>query len=303
MKKLLILAAAFCGLILLPGTQSCQSSKNSTATKLLKFNLEKGKGYDYEMTMNMDQEIMGQKIQMDMSTYYSMDVEAEDNDTKTITTSIDRFKIKTGAAGFNIEVDTDKPVPAGDDSDISGEPTRMMSKIFGAIKGRKFSMKVNAEGKVVSVSGFEHMAESLADSLEIDSTERAQMISQFNTQFNGEKIGSQLERFWYIFPNKEVKVGESWQKNSQLGGELPGNYSSIYKVTEIEGDMVTLEEKTKIESDQGKMKLKGNITGTIVVDSRSGLIVTADQDMKITAETEGKSFDIAGKSRIKGKAR
>ncbi len=303
MKKIFSPALAFFLLLIGAGFESCQSSKSSTATKMLKFNLEKGKGYDYEMTMNMDQEIMGQKIQMDMATYYSMDVEGEEGEMRIINTSIDRFKIKTGAGGFTIEIDTDKPVPAADDSGNSGDPTRMMSKLFGAIKGKKFSMKVNPEGKVVQVSGFEHMGESIADSLEIDSTERAQLISQFNKQFNGEQIGGQLDRFWYIFPNKEVKVGDSWQKSSDISGELPGKYNSTYKVTEIEGDMVTLDEKTKIDSDQGKMKLKGEVNGTIVVDSRSGLVVNADQEMKITAEAEGKSFDIVGKSKIKGKAR
>ena len=58
--------------------QSCQSTKSSTASKMLKFNFEKGKGYDYEMITSMDQDIMGQKIQMDMTAYYSMEVAEDD---------------------------------------------------------------------------------------------------------------------------------------------------------------------------------------------------------------------------------
>ena len=52
---------------------------------MLKFNFEKGKGYDYEMIINMDQEIMGQTMKMDMTTYYSMDVSEDDGSIKTIT--------------------------------------------------------------------------------------------------------------------------------------------------------------------------------------------------------------------------
>ena len=285
------------------GFESCQSTKTSTATKKLKFDLEKGKGYDYEMIMNMDQEIMGQKIQLDMSTYYSMEVEADSADTKTITTSIDRFKMKGGTGGFVFEVDTDMPIQESTDSTDKENPLKMVNKIFAAIRGQKFTMKVNAEGKVTDVRGFENMAQTLMDSMDLPEDKKDEMQKQFDSQFNGDEIKGQMERFWYIFPNKEVKVGDSWEKNSVMGGKLPGKYNSTYKVKEIEGDMVTLEEKTKVESEEVKMKLSGDITGTIVVDSRSGLVVSAKQDMKLTASAGGMSFDIKGKTQIKGKAR
>ena len=306
MKKYALLVLVF-ATACIAGFESCQSSKSAAATKMLKFDLENGKGYDYEMILNMDQEIMGQKMQMDMSTYYSMDVNAEDSGIKTITTKIDRFKLKTTVAGFNLEVDTDNPpvLSGSDPTDTSsvGNPLEMVNKLFGAIKGRKFSMKVNPEGKVVSVSGFEDMAAALVDSMNVDPSEREKVMKEFDKQFNGEQIKEQMERFWYIFPNKEVKVGDSWQKSTKRSGEMPGNYNSTYEVKEIEGDMVTLSEITKVDSEQQAMNLKGEITGTIVVDSRYGLVVSANQDMDLTATAEGKSFKIKGKSKIKGKAR
>jgi hypothetical protein len=114
---------------------------------------------------------------------------------------------------------------------------------------------------------------------------------------------SQMGRMFYIFPNKDVKVGDSWEKISDVSGDMAGKYNSTYKVTDIEGDMVTLSENTKVESSEEKVNMKGKIMGTIVVDSRSGLVVTADQDMTISTEVEGKSFDIRMKTKIKGKAR
>ncbi len=303
MKKIALLGAAILTLSLLIGFEACQSSKTSTSTKLLKFNLEKGKGYDYEMTMNMDQEIMGQPIQMDMSTYYSMEVDADDGTTKTISTSIDRFKMKTAAAGFNLEVDTDNPVTSTLDSSGKDDPFKMVSKLFGAIKGKKFTMKVDAEGKISDITGFENMGQALVDSLDLPAEEKDKMRQQFDKQFNGDQVRSQLERFWYIFPNKEVKIGDTWNRTMDLNGDMPGKYNSTYKVTEIEGDIVTLDEKTKVDSEQEKMKLTGDITGTIVVDSKLGLVVSANQDMNMKAEASGMSFDIKGKIKIKGKAR
>jgi hypothetical protein len=237
-----------------------------------------------------------------MTTYYSMDG-GEEAGSRTINASFERFKMKTAVSGINLDIDTDKPI-IGDTADLEKNPMEAMNKVFGAIKGQQFIMKVNAEGKITEVKGFENMAKNIADSLELSEQERAEMMKEFDGQFNAGEITKSLERFWYIFPNKEVKVGDSWDKVTEVEGKLPAKYRSTYKVTEIEGDMVTLEESSKIESKEGGLiSLTGDVTGTIVVDSRYGLVVTADQDMKMKASAQGMSFDIRGKSKIKGKAR
>jgi len=303
MKKITIILTAIISLAFFSGFEACQSSKSSTAGKMLKFNLENGKGYDYEMTVNMDQEIMGQQMKMDMTTYYSMDVSGGDAGDKTISASFERFKMKTAVGGMSIDVDTDQPSTTFE-LEKDKDPVEAVKKVFGAIKGRKFVMKVNAEGKITNVQGFENMSKSIADSMGLNEEEKAEMMKEFDGQFNADEITKSLERFWYIFPNKEVKVGDSWDKVTEVGGKMPGKYKSTYKVTEIEGDMVTLEENSKIESKEGEMiSLTGDVTGTLVVDSRSGLVVTADQDMNMKASAQGMSFDIKGKSKIKGKAR
>ncbi len=283
--------------------QSCQSSKNSTASKMLKFNLEKGKGYDYEMIMNMD---VGSMMQMDMTNYYSMDVVADDGGTKTISTTYDRFKMKMNSMGMNLEVDTDKPLPSmGDDEKdpMKKDPLKIMNKVMSAIKGRKFLMKIDAEGKVLEVSGFEEMAKSIADSFHLDADKRKEVEEEFSKQFNEKSMRDQFERVLYIFPNKEIKVGDSWKRTTTPGGEVGGTYHSTYKVTDIEGDMVTIDEESTIDGDTKGVTLKGKITGTMVVNSKTGLVVTADQDMDMTVGTGDMTQQIKGKTKLKGKAR
>ncbi len=164
-------------------------------------------------------------------------------------------------------------------------------------------MKVNSEGSVVDVSGFEKMGASIADSLGLEGEKREQLLQQFDKQFNGDEIKGQFDRFWGIFPNKDVKVGDSWNKTSVVKGKMPGTYTSTYTVKDIEGDMVTLEEKTKVDAKEEKIGMNGDIEGTLVVDSRYGLVVSADQDMNLKASGGGMSFDLKGKTRTKGTAR
>lgn len=304
MRKLrisLIIAAVFSFLI---GIEACQSSKSATSAKMLKFNFEKGKGYDYEMNIDMDQEIMGSSTKLGIATYYSMDVMEDDGKVKVLQARYDRFKMDMDLFGMKLNVDTEKPV---DTAGASKDPMQMISRLFGAIKGKQFRMKVDAEGKVLEINGFKEIAESIISSMELDAEDqkevRGKMETQFDQQFNDQNIREQFERVLYIFPNKEVKVGDSWQKSSNMNSKMSGKMNSTYKVTEIEGDMVTLEEKTKIVSADDAMEVEGEQNGILVVDSRTGLVVTADLVMDMTAKAGGMSIDVKAKTKIKGKAR
>lgn len=307
MKKLAILLLSsflLTGLFIL---ESCQSTKTSTASKMLKFNLENGKGYDYEMTTSIDQEVMGQKIGMDMSVYYSMTVDDDNGNEKIMTSTFDRVKVNMDMGPVKIDVDTDNPIETN--SDTTNEINRamgMINKLFGSMKGKKFKMKVNAEGKIMEVTGFKEMADDMVNSMseEMGEEEKQKMKQEFSKQFSDEGIKSQFERLFYIFPNKEVKLGDNWVKNTTITqNDMPMAYNSTYEVTEIEGDMVTLEENSIIKSGKEEVDLKGKSNGTIIVDSRSGLIVSSNQDMTMTVSTNGMSFDMKAVTRIKGKAR
>lgn len=305
MKRIAVLFAVVIAFFATVSVESCQSTKSATASKMLKFNFEKGKGYDYEMIINLDQEIKGQSMQMDMTSYYSMDVTEDDGSSKTITTTYDRFKMNMMMAGLNIEVDSDKPIKVdGANGDKLAAQLSKVTGLLGAIKGRRFTMKVNAEGRVEEVTGFQGMAEAIADSLQLGEKEKAQMMTTFEQQFNEKEIKGQFERVLYIFPNKEVKVGDSWEKTTSAGKQLGGGtYTSTYTVKDIEGDMVTLEEKSKITAPAGGEGLSGDVTGILVVDSKSGLVVNAEQEMSLKTKSQGVEVEMKGKSKVKGKGR
>ncbi len=284
--------------------QSCQSTKSATTAKMLRFNLEKGKGYDYEMTTSMDMEVMGQKVNNDMNVYYSMTVDDDTSGLKSITATYERVKMNMGVMGFTINVDTDKPVVKEDTTEI-GKGLGMITKLFSSMKGRQIHMKVDAEGKVKEITGVKEMATGILDSMgdELPENAKDEMQKTFDKQFNENDIRSQFERVLYIFPNKEVKVGDSWEKNTNVSGQVPAKYNSTYTVKEIEGDMVTLNEKSIVEANDDKAKVTGKVTGTIIVDSRNGLVVNSDQEMNMNVKSpEGMSMEIHGLVKVKGKA-
>jgi len=280
----------------------CQSTKSATSSKMLKFNYENGKGYDYEMISNIDQTVMGSTQKIDLTTYYSMNVIADNGSEKTIRTSFERFKMNMQVMGVNIDVDTDVPVQ-NESNNVEENPLTFVNRIFSAVKGQKFVMKIDEEGKVLKVEGFKEMAQSIADSMNLNEERKAQMIAAFNQQFNEKNTAEQFERILYIFPNKMVKVGDSWDKKTTTSGPMGGVYNSTYIVKDIEGDMVTLEESTRISAlDDDQRKMEGTQTGTMIVDSRSGLVVSANSDLNISSTTGNTKIEMKGKTKIKGKA-
>jgi hypothetical protein len=306
MKKILFLFVAAHILVSTCSIQSCKSTRNS-ASKLLKFNLEKGKGYDYEMVWDIDQQVMNQDIKMSVTAGYSVDIIAENENSKTISAVYNDFKMNMKMMGMEINVDTDKPSPDVTIEEVKSNPaaiSALMNKLFSGIKGKKFNMIVNKEGEVTDVSGLEDIATAMADSLKMPEEYKEKITAMAKQRFNGEDIKKQFSQMFYIFPNKEVKVGDSWEKNYQIGGgEMPAKYNTTYKVKEIEGDIVTLDAKTDIESEMEAIKLKGEQTGTLLVDSKTGLVLNADFNQEIKTSINGQSMILKGKGKIKGKAK
>lgn len=298
MQRLVLILSIFSLVI----TQSCQSTKTATTTKMLRFNFEKGKGYDYETIMNLDFVTGNETRQTDMTAYYSMFVAEDNGSVKTIKAKYERFKMSLDIAGLNIMIDSDNPVITGENKTDISEIMGMMNKFFGAIKKQEFTMKVNSEGSITEVTGFDQMAASIADSLGLQGASREQMLQAFSKRFNGDAVKEQMERFLFIFPDKEVKVGDSWTKSSSQKGLMDAKYNSVYKVTDIEGEMVTVEELTTINSANPQTELTGEIKGELVIDSRTGLVVNADQDIKANTKEKGNTVKITGKTKVKGKA-
>lgn len=298
MQRLVLIISVFSLAII----QSCQSTKTATTSKMLRFNFEKGKGYDYETIMNLDFVAGNETRQTDMTAYYSMFVAEDNGSVKTIKAKYERFKMSLDIAGLNIMIDSDNPVNQGGSKTEVSEIMGMMNKFFGAIKRQEFTMKVNSEGSITEVTGFDQMAASIADSLGLQGASREQMLQAFGKRFNGDAVKEQMERFLFIFPDKEVKVGDSWTKSSSQKGLMDAKYNSVYKVTDIEGEMVTVEELTTINSANPQTELTGEIKGELVIDSRTGLVVNADQDIKANTKEKGNAVKITGKTKVKGKA-
>jgi hypothetical protein len=298
MKKLTICIAAIAAVMMMISFESCNSGGKTASAKTLKFNLEKGKGYDYDMVWDMDQKIMGQDMKMSFGANFTMNVTDDDGKVKTISSTYKSFKMYMKMPQAEIDVDTDKPA---DEAADATNPMAMVGKVFRAIKGKSFVIKVDNEGTVISVEGFEDIVNSMVESISMNEQMQEALRASLKDQFSGQSIKDQFGPVFNIFPNKEVKVGDSWDKSYSTGGKTPAKYTTTYTVKSIDGDNVSMTTKTKIESS-GDADVSGTQEGNILVDSKTGLMINGEFDQKIKTTMQGTSIDINGKGKIKGKA-
>src|ERR1044072_7967904 len=107
---------------------SCQSSRSS-ASKMMKLNLQKGQAYDYDMITDFGQEIMGQEMKMSMNMGYSLEVTADSGNVRTINTAINRIKMDMQMMAMKFSIDSDKPASEADTTTMQGKLSLAFSKL------------------------------------------------------------------------------------------------------------------------------------------------------------------------------
>lgn len=300
MKKLFSIASVLILSVTVLVIHSCKTS-GAASGNLLKFNLEKAKTYEYEIVWDMDQKISDQDTKISLGGIYSVEVIEEKDGIKMLTGMYKSFKLYMKMAGLEMDIDSEKPVEPIDQAELKQNPMGMMSRIFSAIKGKSFSMQVDEEGKVLSVTGFDQIINGMVDSTGADENAKLQIRASLRDQFNEQAVKDQFAQIFTIFPNKKVKVGDNWEKHLQTGGKVPAKFLTVYTVKQIEGDHVTLNAKSNISSVGGEMLVTGDQTGTLLVDSKTGLVLNAEFDQLMDTKVQGFDVKITGKGKIIGK--
>ena len=286
-------------LVFITGNISCQSSRPASGDEPFQFNLQKGETYTYRMQWEYDTKMNENESKTNMTADYLLKVTAEDDSIETVEITYKRVQLKVSAMGAEVMVDTDTPfidsVP--DFMDI----TKMMTKMITALKDKSFSMKINREGKIVKVDGFDVITKEMMKAAQVPDGPGGPLTTIAKPPINEENMKEQLERVLFIFPVRKIKNGDTWVKESQLKDNGTVKIKTNYIVTHIEDNLVTLKMKTSIEGPVTSTSSKGTVSGTLVVDSNTGLVVNAE--LEDSAETTNGSITVIrkGKGKITGK--
>jgi hypothetical protein len=266
----------------------------------LKLNLAKGEKYPYSFNYDIDQELPQGAVKMFVGTDINMTVVREEGADKIIEATYGRMVMKMDMPELSYDVDTDRPAPTMEE--IAASPTKSMAKIFQAVKGQMFTMRVNAKGELTEVTGFDKLVDNIVDSatawFHLPDAAKQGMRDGMAKQFNAKTITDMMQQSFNIFPDKPVKIGDSWVKNIDTKGNNPNKLTNTYTVKSINNNEITLSLQSQVDNlgASDEVKLKGTQQGTLIVEIRTGMIVRSE----ITQDLAGVSNGIDIKMISKG---
>ena len=275
---------------------SCKNS-DSPGITVLKFNLEKGKRYNYDIVWDTDQKVMDRNDKINLQGNFSFEVISDDGKIKTLKGEYRKFRLFMKIMDLEMDIDTDKPAAAASENESM---EAVMQRLFSKIKGSSFTMKVDEKGNVQSVDGFDEIINGMIASAGLNEEMELQMRASLKDQFSEPELKNQLAPLFVIFPDQVIKVGDNWQRKYEITGKVPADFTTTYTVTQIEGDHVTLDAKSVIGPAGAGMQITGKQSGNLLVNSKTGLVVNAEFQREMETNANDLQVTISGAGKVTG---
>lgn len=255
-------------------------------------------------TIHMDQKMMGQQMKMDQEMIYDgiYEIGAMTADS-TYDVSLTYTRMRTNQKMTSPEVaeiafDSDKP-----DSN-SVDPK---DKMYQMMLNHPMQMKVSKDGKVLEFKGMAELMKSLMDS----TMGGGKMAEELAGQFSDDNMKSTMEYMFSLYPSKKVSASDSWEIEQKYEAGYPMLIKSKFVLEGLKDGRFVVNNSGTIQTNKGgkgmmammakMIELKGDQTGTIELDAKTGLPLANTTKMKITGEMNmmGAKFPISMESSTK----
>ena len=262
----------------------------------LSINPEKGKKYEYqtETTQNVKQSVAGQEFLVEMETNTRFLQEIKDKTPQEITVQYTYQDMAYIVSSPMVKMFYDSKTPSENPSDID----QMLSKMFGKMMGQSFVAVYAPDGSVKSLIGMDRIAESMVDAIAGDGPMIAQLGAQMKQQFNDEVMKNMFEQSFKIYPDNAVKPGDTWNKNlSTTVNNMSTGFKTKYTLKSVSKNVATITFSSEIEmnppAEMGmEGKISGTQTGTMTVDTKTGLPLTLNANQEITGALKVQGMDV-----------
>lgn len=261
---------------------ACSSSKKAVELTLQPTG---NQSFTYASTNTTETSIsmmgMDQKVLVEQTVKQQYDVKKVNTDgTFDLTITTKSMKMEQVNPMMNMRFDSDNPE--------NNEPKDMVDGLNNMI-GKKFDVVVDKQGAVKSLNVEGNLFDGVFDNI----PGGEQMAAQFESQFGENAIKSALSQTLGFFPDKPVKIGDTWVKNttSEMGMKL--DLQTTYKLKERKNGIAIIEFVSDAKTDPKEAPLemmgmtmsydiKGTMKGTIIVDEKTGWAIknTGEQNMK-----------------------
>jgi hypothetical protein len=264
----------------------------------LAWKFEKDKTFYQTMTTTTEQtmKVMGSDIKQkqEQTFYFSWTPVKQDGDNWDIDQKIEGVKMRIEIGGQPIEYDSTKEQPT----------SSALSEFFKQLVGTKFTLTVDKNFKVTAIKGRDDFLKKLTGA----NPSMEQLLKQILSE---DALKEMADPTFAAIPNKEVKKGDTWEKNSKLDMGPIGKYENTYHYT-FDGPDKDKKNKITVKTDlkytapndntaSGGLPFKiksadlksENATGTILFDADKGRVDESSMSVTLTGKL---SIEIGGQA-------
>lgn len=245
------------------------------------FKLDSGKVYSQTTSISTDskQSLSGQE--MTAHQFVAVTTSLEYNEQKdsldNYTMWYDEFSMEVQGMGMNQKFTSDTTALASVDA---------TSRILNQLVDKKFNADFATNGQIIEVFGLEEIITEAT----ISSTGLGNMYAeQFSAGFGDSGLAKNLELVTAIWPETEVKIGDSWTNEQYTSTGLPIILKNTYTLVSIDKKIGQLSVSSTAETDKNNNStemsgmnavyyLEGNRSGTIDFEIETGWVTNANFD-------------------------
>ncbi len=261
-------------------------------SQTLQLNLEVGKTYYHKSISSTlsEQEYLGTINQNEVSLGGEMSFKVLDKKPNEYNMEIQMLSIFMSMQSDHIELNV---------SSKNVDSDNLYDKMLKEMTRSTFKATMTKSGRVTHIN-LGDLYDNLFNSFqEIPEIEKHRIIYQLKQSFGEKALKGSIEMITAIFPEEPIGVSKEWTNQVRLETFMGADMINIFQLKDYNKDTTTIELNSKTKSDENNpfIKLKGELTrvtmngtmkSTIVVDSKTGWIISSDMTQDFTGLQETK---------------
>jgi hypothetical protein len=204
-----------------------------------------------------------------------------------ITINFIRKRTTQSGDGKTLEIDTQQNAP-------KEEALKKQWEMQKALIDNKLQMKMDENGKILSITGFEPVYAKILKTLSAltkDAKAIKTMQEQMKAGFNEQSLKEQFSKNILVIPAKGAKIGEKWTETENMTPDGQIKLTTTYTLKSVENGIVKISvsggipyksEKQDKENMSHSMSSELSQNGTIVFDQNTGWIKNQNIVVKTT---------------------
>jgi len=243
----------------------------------LSFNPTEGKTYLYSFNseQSIKQTVMGQEMPLNtaMEMLIEMSVKEKSKDEIRLNFLYKGIIVEFSHPMMNIRYDSENP------ADNSSEPEKLIAQIFSNLVGKPMSVTFRSDGSVKSISGLDAIWEGMQKSMASANPAAQQATSAVLQSFNEESMKQMFEQSFKMYPENEVKVGNSWYTDMSFNiASMINNTRNTYTLKSVENNIALLD-MVSVSNMKLSMGMEGEISGKhqgeVSLDIKTGMLINS----------------------------